>query len=334
MKNCGEIIELISLYIDNELDNESRNDIEEHIETCESCRSELESLREIVGVLGSIEDVELPSGFKENLHERLMAQKNDNGLNSKIVLFKKKPFGFVSSVAAGLILVVVAGSLIMTRGLYGNVAKDGHQMLMNTHESESAKLALDGDKQSDESEGLDNLENYSIMFDEADESSKSRKVDGIGEAGESKEMQEFPDNAICSIAPTVTIEPSEVTAPSSEEPQVSCITVAGLGIYDVHIIVNAPDVEKEIGKINDIASSCNILLKDKIIATFSQGDSSAVSSPDETKKDEKVLNFNMDNSKYTCFIDELKAEYGDNLSFDDKFDGDGTMKRLIITVEE
>ena len=57
MKNCGEIIELMSLYIDGELDSETKREFEEHIETCESCRSELYELKEIVDVLGEVEEV-------------------------------------------------------------------------------------------------------------------------------------------------------------------------------------------------------------------------------------------------------------------------------------
>jgi len=52
---------------------------------------------------------------------RTCGGKEENESESKILSFRKKFIGFAPSIAAGLVLVFVAASLIITRGLFGNV---------------------------------------------------------------------------------------------------------------------------------------------------------------------------------------------------------------------
>ncbi|HHV28551.1 anti-sigma factor family protein [Acetivibrio mesophilus] len=314
MKSCSEIIELLSLYIDNELDNETKNEIDEHIKTCEICKSELDALKEIVGALGSFEEVELPSGFREELHEKLMAEKNKNELKSKTVPFKKKFVGFSSSIAAGLIMVFVAGSLIMTRGLFGNAPKDSSGVSMSLNRDKISGTALNDNSQSDE---YGNENNYQVetSFNGHDISMKARQYDGGSDAVGEEGTKEFADNSINS------------TAPAPEDASTYGITVAGIPIYDVYITINSSDIEKEIDNINNIAISCNIEIEVKMEKSAPEYD--AVSSPKENKK---VLSFDMDSTKYNDFVNKLKEKYGNNLSLDEETNGEGTMKKVEITV--
>jgi len=97
MKNCGEIIELMSLYIDGELDSETKREFEEHIETCESCRSELYELKEIVDVLEKLRRLsflqDLKSSFTRNLwrKRRKMNQRAKFCLSGKSLLVLHLP---------------------------------------------------------------------------------------------------------------------------------------------------------------------------------------------------------------------------------------------------
>ncbi|GAE89088.1 anti-sigma factor family protein [Acetivibrio straminisolvens] len=310
MKKCNEVIELMSLYIDNELDNETRNKIDEHIKTCESCKSELDALKEIVGVLGSFEEVELPLGFKEELHEKLVAEKNQNELENKTVQFRKKFAGFASSIAAGLVLVFVAGSLILTRGLLGNAPKDSNKLLMKNGGASEATLNHDNNSNIFGHEEDSQIE---ILFNEGSkDSSQDQKYDiGAGDT-KAKGFRQY--------------DASSPVDPPSEEPALSMITALNAPSYDVYITITSSDIEKETDNINNIAHLCNIEIE-----TYGSKDAS-VSSPDENKK---VLSFDVDSTKYNSFVNELKKEYGVNLSLDEKLnDQDATIKVEISILKE
>lgn len=60
---CGRIQEMLSPYIDGELNPADREKVERHIEGCDACRQELESLRETVGLLQRVEMVPSPRSF-------------------------------------------------------------------------------------------------------------------------------------------------------------------------------------------------------------------------------------------------------------------------------
>jgi len=70
--NCDEIKNLLSLYIDDELDEEERLLVEEHLQKCEECKKELEEYKKIIQALKNIPDEEPPLGYCKRLHEKLL----------------------------------------------------------------------------------------------------------------------------------------------------------------------------------------------------------------------------------------------------------------------
>ncbi len=72
--DCGEIKERLSAYVDDVLDAESKAVVEEHLSTCKDCQQELVSLKALVSELGSLESVEPPRDFLDQLHERIEAR--------------------------------------------------------------------------------------------------------------------------------------------------------------------------------------------------------------------------------------------------------------------
>jgi len=70
---CVRVKELLSEYIDDTLDQETRKTMEKHLSTCKGCSEELASLRSLVEELGSLEKVKAPADFLEQLHDRLEA---------------------------------------------------------------------------------------------------------------------------------------------------------------------------------------------------------------------------------------------------------------------
>lgn len=72
--DCGEIKERLSAYVDDVLDAESKAVVEEHLSTCKDCQQELVSLKALVRELGSLEAVEPPKDFLDQIHERIEAR--------------------------------------------------------------------------------------------------------------------------------------------------------------------------------------------------------------------------------------------------------------------
>lgn len=69
--NCGEVKEFLSEYVDDVLDPETKAVVDEHLSACEDCQQELVSLKALVSDLGSLESVEPPKDFLDQLHERI-----------------------------------------------------------------------------------------------------------------------------------------------------------------------------------------------------------------------------------------------------------------------
>lgn len=114
MTSCMAARENICAYLDNELSLEERRLFEEHVESCDACRRELEEMSEIIGLCTSLPQKELPDGFRAELHERLLAVA-DGQKNNVTVIDRTKKLKYVkmiTSVAAGLLLIFLTGSLI------------------------------------------------------------------------------------------------------------------------------------------------------------------------------------------------------------------------------
>ena len=70
----GHVTELLSAYLDEQVSAGERARITAHLETCESCRAHLESLRKTVVLIHAAEPVRAPEGFRAELRERIAAQ--------------------------------------------------------------------------------------------------------------------------------------------------------------------------------------------------------------------------------------------------------------------
>ena len=60
---CRKVRGMLSEYIDNRLDSENKSLVERHLETCEACSKELESLRMTVQLLHRVPEVSVPRSF-------------------------------------------------------------------------------------------------------------------------------------------------------------------------------------------------------------------------------------------------------------------------------
>lgn len=112
MISCSDVQENICAYIDHELDENERLSFEEHIKNCAECKKELDEMSRIVALCTSLPQQELPAGFDDELHEKLLAVagRRESGVRS---IGKSKGFRFfkyLAPVAAALLLIFLAGN--------------------------------------------------------------------------------------------------------------------------------------------------------------------------------------------------------------------------------
>ncbi|MCG8538929.1 MAG: DUF4349 domain-containing protein [Clostridia bacterium] len=114
---CENFREIISLYIDNELNQEETIEIEKHLQVCEKCSREYEDLLTVKKLLSETPQVELPENFKIELHKKLVETAPQIDNNIKIIDFYKKPkkkfnWKMYSSIAAVFLLMIVSVAVL------------------------------------------------------------------------------------------------------------------------------------------------------------------------------------------------------------------------------
>ncbi len=102
---CLEALEYISRDIDGDLNEFEKEELQKHIESCPSCKKEYEEMKSIVDSMRNEEMLDLPSGF----HDELMDRINE----SKVVPLKsvnKKPYyKKYTAIAAAIAVFAVVG---------------------------------------------------------------------------------------------------------------------------------------------------------------------------------------------------------------------------------
>lgn len=146
MTSCADIRENISAYADNELGIEERQAFEEHISRCPSCREELEDMLRIIAALKSLPMQELPEGFGDELHEKLLAVSSGR-TNIHVIREKPKKPAFartIASIAAGILLIFLGGGIVRFGLLSGNLApKNDGNIDMTASSPETAAVLND-----------------------------------------------------------------------------------------------------------------------------------------------------------------------------------------------
>ena len=135
---CEQARQLMNAYVDREINDQELNKLNVHLDSCESCTVEFEELKYMVQLMGEIDLKELPLGFEEELHEKLIlaAQevKAENRVNEKqkglsnifnvVKQFKWKRI-YTAYVALPLVLVMV---VLASKGLNLGGAKNESAM--------------------------------------------------------------------------------------------------------------------------------------------------------------------------------------------------------------
>jgi predicted anti-sigma-YlaC factor YlaD len=106
---CSKISEQLTSYLDGELGDKERARLELHLESCQSCREEYDSLRQTVSLLQQMPEVNSERTFR--IDEKNVAQKTGDG--KLFILYR-----VAAGVAVILVLVCIGdfGHLFKTIG--------------------------------------------------------------------------------------------------------------------------------------------------------------------------------------------------------------------------
>jgi len=111
---CSNFHKALSVFIDDEMKPREREQMEIHISQCDSCRREVEKLKEMVGIMRVMPDPEIPAQLWESTRRRLEA---DSEEQVKSWIFRIPKWSYVPAAAALLILLVFfAGSQFYYKG--------------------------------------------------------------------------------------------------------------------------------------------------------------------------------------------------------------------------
>ena len=106
---CETIRNMMSSYIDKDLNDIEKTEMEEHLAACEECKKEYMSLFDVIALCSNFEEIELPQNFRTELHQRLVEEKKKKGFFGGI-LGKKGMKAATALVAAVLVIAIGIGS--------------------------------------------------------------------------------------------------------------------------------------------------------------------------------------------------------------------------------
>ena len=145
--------EIHSLYLDNELPQNHREQYEAHIEGCDKCRKELERLRAVRALFQKDDAAITPDkAFMDASYERLMLKMNysKNAGRSSYSKFSLRSWKIVVPAAAALVLLALAIPLKFAAGRSGvktmSATSSIYSKVPSTVSEQLENVAFDGEK--------------------------------------------------------------------------------------------------------------------------------------------------------------------------------------------
>lgn len=120
---CEQIKENLSAYMDQMTNGHENQLIEAHLSECETCRQELEQLQLLHALLANLNEPQIPDGFAEDLHARLLEGRPR--LFAQPGIKRPRQQGWIAAAVAGLALVVgIVGSSLLPVGSVADLWQD------------------------------------------------------------------------------------------------------------------------------------------------------------------------------------------------------------------
>ena len=196
---CLEALEYISRDIDGDLNEFEKEELQKHIESCPSCKKEYEEMKSIVDSMKNEEMLDLPSGF----HDELMDKINESKVMPLKSVNKKPYYKKYTAIAAAIAVFAVVG---ITSGGFN---------LVGVGSSASGTASIERDIETN-----DNLADNSIEITEGESAQateeESKAVTGTAKAAiDAPEVSSTTDTGNSVISNDAPVS-SEVTAKNTE----------------------------------------------------------------------------------------------------------------------
>jgi len=323
--NCDHVKNLISLYIDNELDEKECHEFEEHISSCESCRNELNEMLKTVKLLRSIPQVELPSNFKAELHEKLIKVKEEEKRSTGKGLFfiGNGYFKAVSGIAA-MILVIFA-----IRGLFFSSTMNKLSMNKYTTDSTAPEISIMMDKASQSAQGSSMQEMTDgtvVMFGTAGEPDKgfdiSAKENAETVAEKSEKENSVDDTTLSSVKNgrgfmlSINQDAQESTGNEDAKERLGTAPVGESDFPDVNfsedMFLKNANVRVKIMIYENAAKTENL---EKVIRNYETTGNIVERNINDEDDNVSIIEFNIKGSDYANFATKLKSEFDTSTLF-------------------
>ncbi|MFH1825210.1 MAG: protease complex subunit PrcB family protein [Candidatus Firestonebacteria bacterium] len=106
-KNCKDILELLSSYLENDLDEKKMIEVKHHLSICKKCKKEYESLCKTVGILKNLPKYTAPSSILAKVNKKIQERKP--------FWEKLSPFGFKISLGTVSLIIITLVSFQLYR---------------------------------------------------------------------------------------------------------------------------------------------------------------------------------------------------------------------------
>jgi hypothetical protein len=114
-KNCKEILKLLSNYIENDLDEKNRKEVEYHLSICGKCKKEFEDLCKTVEMIKNLPKYTIPSSVLTKINKKIEERKT--------FWEKISPFSFRISLGTISLVIIVLVSFQLYRYVSVNEKK-------------------------------------------------------------------------------------------------------------------------------------------------------------------------------------------------------------------
>ncbi|MFW6457061.1 MAG: anti-sigma factor family protein, partial [Planctomycetota bacterium] len=136
--HCENSEQILSAYLDGELSEEERRQVESHIKQCDDCRHELESLRRTVEVLHELPTIPASPDFTS----RVLAELNMNEVPSRITTLWRRGMA-----VAAVFLVIITAVFLVDDGIIQKVRSVRYNGAMeSTDEFDHAKQPFEANE--------------------------------------------------------------------------------------------------------------------------------------------------------------------------------------------
>ncbi len=158
--DCKLCQERLSDYIDNQISEEEKQQIENHIRQCSYCAKELENLKFALESLKELPEIDLPQNFSKELSKKIKNEKKP--INSRFLNYKWLSLG---ASAAVILLMIVFTNLNGISVEDNNLACDtsGQQQQMTMENSDIENQSIRDDNIPEKPEFDKNENTFEIM---------------------------------------------------------------------------------------------------------------------------------------------------------------------------